>query len=191
MVQPDTPGEHSLARYREYLLLLARAQLGPGLGGKLDPSAVVEETLRRARQDIGQLGTRTEPEVAAWLRALLTDVLTNAVRALGRQGGEAEVPPDQALEYSSARLEEWLADARLPPEQAAARNEQLLGLAGALTRLPTEQRHVLELKHLHGCTLAEIGERTGYAKAAVVGLLFEGMKALRSLLHDPGGGAGG
>ncbi len=191
MVQADTPGEHPLTRYREYLLLLARAQLGPGLGEELDASAVVREVLRRAGQAVGQLGGRTEQELAAWLRTLLTDALTNAARAAGRQGGEAEVSPDQALEYSSARLEEWLADARLSPAEAAGRNEQQLRLAGALARLPAEQRLVLELKHLRGCAVAEIGARTGRTKAAVVGLLFEGMKALRARLEDPGRGSPG
>jgi RNA polymerase sigma-70 factor, ECF subfamily len=65
----------------------------------------------------------------------------------------------------------------------AARDEQLLRLARALARLPHDQRFVLELKHLHGLSVAEICEQTGHSKASVVGLLYRGLKALRVLLE--------
>jgi RNA polymerase sigma-70 factor (ECF subfamily) len=77
-----------------------------------------------------------------------------------------------------------MADDEFSPEELMRGNEELLRLATALAQLPDDQRAVLELKHLHGFTLAEICERTGLSKSSVVGLLFRGVKALRVLLDD-------
>ena len=94
------------------------------------------------------------------------------------------------LEESSHRLVSWLVGGQLSAREIATRDEQLLVLAGALAQLPDDQRSVLELKHLRGCSVAEICEQTGRSKASVVGLLFRGMKKLRVSLDDPGRDAG-
>jgi RNA polymerase sigma-70 factor (ECF subfamily) len=175
-----------LFRYRDYLLSLARARVDARMWAQLDPSDIVQETLLKAHRAMDQFRGHTEAQLAAWLQAILSNTLANAVRALGRQKGGASFSLDAALAESSARLAAWLADDQLPPDQVAARNEQLLRLAGALAQLPEDQRTVVEMKHLHGFSVAEICERTGRTKASVVGLLFRGVKALRVLLSDAG-----
>jgi RNA polymerase sigma-70 factor, ECF subfamily len=189
MAKPVPLSGASLARYREYLLLLARVQIDPRLRAKLDPSDVVQEALLKAHQAFGQFRGETEQQLAAWLRAILANTLSNAVRAFGRRKGEGERSLYATLEDSSGRLEQWLADSQLTPEQIAAHNEQLLHLARALVQLPEDQRGVLELKHLRGCSVAEICDQTGRTKSSIVGLLFRGMKRLRVLLDSTERGA--
>jgi RNA polymerase sigma-70 factor (ECF subfamily) len=72
----------------------------------------------------------------------------------------------------------------LSPEVIASHNADLLWLREALSRLPDEQRTVLELKFLHGLSMAEICERTGRSKPSVVGLLYRGTKTLRQMSVD-------
>jgi RNA polymerase sigma-70 factor (ECF subfamily) len=173
-----------LARYREYLLLLARLQIGPRMRSKVDPSDIVQEALLKAHKAFEEFRGETEQQLAAWLRTILANTLANALRSVGRRGG-GECSLDATLEESSVRLEKFLAGSQLTPEQIASQNEQLLRLATALTLLPEDQRTAIEMKHLRGWPVARICEEMSRTKPAVVGLLVRGLRKLRQLLDDP------
>jgi RNA polymerase sigma-70 factor (ECF subfamily) len=174
------PPEH----YREYLLLLARLQFDPRLEGKLDPSDIVQQTLLKAHQKRDQLRGRTEAERAAWLRAILAHVLADAARKYGQGVLGRERSLEESLEQSSRRLERWLADSQPSAGRRIEGHEQLLRLADALARLPDDQRRAVELRHLQGVSVAEIGQLMGRSTAAVGGLLQRGLRALRVMIDD-------
>jgi RNA polymerase sigma-70 factor (ECF subfamily) len=186
MAQPSPLSGGSLTRYREYLLLLARVHIGPRLRGALDPEEVVQAALVKAAEGLDQFHGDTEQERLAWLRAILANCLAEAVGVLDRRDGNADRTPEATLEESSLRIIRWLANGPLSSCDFAARDGQLMALAAALAKLPDDQRTVLELKHLRGCSLAEICGQTDRSKASVVGLLFRGMKRLRDSLDDQG-----
>jgi RNA polymerase sigma-70 factor (ECF subfamily) len=173
-------------RFREYLHLLARLQLGVRLYGKLDPSDVVQQTLLSAYEKRHQFRGRTEAEYLAWLRQILANHLVGAVRRFG--AGLRDVSRErslEALEESAARLDAWLTSDESSPSQQAMQHELHLRLADALAQLPDGQCQAIELHHVKGCTVAETAEQMGRTKTAVVGLLFRGLKKLRRLLEDP------
>jgi RNA polymerase sigma-70 factor, ECF subfamily len=173
-------------RYREYLALLARLQLGGRLQGKIDLSGVVQQTLLEAHQAHNaalQLGDRRK---AAWLRRLLANNLRDEIRkATARvRDVKRERSLEAALEASSSRFEAWLAGEQSTPSRHAIREQAQLALADALARLPADQRQAIEMHHLQGLPLASIAEALKRTKGAVAALLYRGLKQMRTLMAE-------
>jgi RNA polymerase sigma-70 factor (ECF subfamily) len=175
-----------LERYRDYLRLLARLHLDPRVQGKLDPSDVVQETLLKAHQALGQFRWQGEGEMAAWLRTILANTLADTVRRYGTAARDVHLERSlqAGLEESSSRLESWLAAEEPSPSEQFQRQEQLLRLAAALVQLPDDQRQAIELRHLKSASLEEIAQQMGRSKGAAAKLLFRGVQTLRALLRD-------
>jgi len=181
---PTTP-EWRLESYRDYLRLLAGLQMPPVLRGQVDPSDMVQDTLLKAHQKVDQFRGHTEAELAVWLRRILLNHLTEAMRKLGTTAHQGRQALETSLEQSSARLEAWLAADHSSPCEKAIRHEELLRLSQALLQLPPNQRTALELKHLQSWSVEAISRHMGLSKLAVGGLLRRGMKKLRELMEEP------
>lgn len=183
--EADT-GPWSLDHYREYLRLLARLQLDPALQGQLDASDIAQDTLLKAHQALDQFRGKTEAELAAWLRQILANHLTDVLRRM--RGASRDVARERAIEQavdaSSARIESWLAADASTPSGIVSKHEELARLAAALARLPDDQRLAIELKHLKGCTVAEVSRQMQRSETAVGGLLRRGVKRLRELMDE-------
>jgi len=184
--QPEV-GDPAVEKYRAYLRLLAGLQIDPRLRTKLDASDVVQETLLKAHEKIGQFRGQSDAEMAGWLRQILANQLAQALRQFGRQRRDLalERSIEANLEHSSRRLEGWLAAEGSSPSQQAERHEQTLRLAVALAQLPEEQRSALEMRYLQGRPVADIAALMERSEPSVTGLLRRGLKKLRELLRDP------
>src|SRR5438045_224867 len=75
----------NLDQYRGYLRALAQIELGRRLQSKVDASDIVQQSLLEAHQDLAALKGRTEAELVAWLRTILTRNLLNTARDFGAQ----------------------------------------------------------------------------------------------------------
>lgn len=182
--------EWPLGRYRDYLRVLARLQLGARTRAKFDASDIVQQTILHAHANVGQFRGATEAEWLAWLRAILANTLAASAREFNTAARDLnrERSLEEDLEHSSARLAGLIAADQSSPSEGAVRGEELLRLAAALGRLPDDQRLVVELHHLKGLTVAEVAAKIGRTRPAVVGLLFRGLKRLRELLSEHTGG---
>jgi len=167
-----------LDQYRDYLRLLARLQLDTRLRGLLDPSDIVQQTLWKAHENLATFRGKTDAELQAWLRAILAQQLAQAARKRGRRPGQTQ-SLEALIEQSSARLEAVLASEQSSPSEAQMRSERLIELAGAMEKLPDDQRTALELRYLGGLSVAKVAARMGRSTVSVTGLLYRGTKALR------------
>lgn len=180
-------GSHGsgLERYREYLLLLVRIQLGDQFRGKIDASDVVQQALLEAHQKSDQFAGE-ESQFLPWLRKLLACTLADAIRTLTRAKRDParERSLEAAIDESSVRLGTVLAADQTSPSQHAVRNEDLARLAEAIATLPEAQRVALVLRYGQGAPVAEIARQLGRTPVAVAGLLKRGSQQLRLLLRE-------
>ncbi len=188
MQSPAREDIEAIEHYRDYLLLLVRLQVGSRLRAKLDASDVVQQAMLQAHERRDQFRGQTEGEWLAWLRAILANSLATAARRFETQARNPgrERSLEAELERSASRLEDLLAADQTSPSERAVRGEELLRLAGALARLPEDQRRAVELHYLKGLPVSEVAEKIGRTRPAAVGLLFRGLKRLRELLREPG-----
>ncbi len=181
---PLDPAE--LERYRHYLELLARLQLQPRFRSKLGASDIVQQTLLKATKNLSQFRGKSEAEIVVWLRRILSTTLIDATREL--KGAKRNVAVERSLEaslaQSSARLLGLLEASSTSPSEQFLRQEQLLQVSAALARLPDDQRLVLAMHYLQGCSVSVIAEDMGRTERSVAGLVRRGLQALRVMLTD-------
>jgi RNA polymerase sigma-70 factor (ECF subfamily) len=183
-----------LERYREFVRLVVRCRSRGQLRARLDSSDLVQETLLRAAQHLGQFEGADEAAWRAWLGRIAEREVVHqqrhhraAKRAVSRE--QPLLPADDsASRTGSPRLDQWLAQAQSTPSTAAMRQERARLLADALARLPEAYREVLILRHLQGLSFPEVAGRMDRSDGAVRVLWTRALKKLREELtkdHPP------
>jgi len=182
-VPPD-----DFARYRAYLLVLARQQVPAMRDARFDASDVVQQTLLDAHRAGDGFVSLASGQRLAWLRTALAHNLADAYRRLFAdkrdvRREQALVALSAGLEASAQNLERWLVASTLSPSEQADHNEQLLRVAAALAELPEAQRLALERHYFERRPVAEIAAEMGKTLVAVAGLLKRGLRTLRERLR--------
>lgn len=176
-----------LELYRNYLRLLARVEVGRRLQGKLDASDLVQETFTEAHRNFGLFRGNAERQLVSWLRQILAAKVANLVRHyFGTQGRDIRLEQElaQSLDNSSHALGAELAASISSPSQAAARREQAVLLADALSRLPEDYRDVIVMRNLEGLTFPEVALRMQRSQDSVEKLWLRGLARLRQVCGE-------
>ena len=110
-----------LERYRDYLRLLVRLNLGEQIRGKVADSDVVQETFIQAQKNFARFRGKTEAELLAWLRAIMAAQIAQHVRYYYRDRRNVELERRLAddLERSSAGLAVRLIDSQTSPSMTS------------------------------------------------------------------------
>jgi RNA polymerase sigma-70 factor, ECF subfamily len=176
-----------LERYRAYLTLLARLQIGRRLQGKADPADMVQETFLEAARHFPRFRGETEAEFTAWLRQILATCLAHMVRRYcGTQARDIRLERTlgDELDQSSRCIDPGLIAHQSSPSQRASRREQAVILADALDCLSADYREVIILRHLEALTFPEVAHRMGRSLDSVEKLHVRALLALRRVLGE-------
>jgi RNA polymerase sigma-70 factor (ECF subfamily) len=174
-----------LERYRGYLAILARVQIGRRLQRKVEAADLVQETFLEAHRAFPRFRGRSEAELVHWLRQILAARVAMLVRHyFGTQRRNAELERELAdeLDQSSRLLGGAFVASGTSPSQGAARREQADILAVALAQLPEDYRKVIRLRHLEGLTFPDVARQMGRSVDAVEKLWARALVQLRRLL---------
>ena len=175
-----------LDQYRSYLKLLADLQLNPRLKVKEDASDIVQQTMLEAHRDFPGFRGKTEAELRAWLKMILTHNLLTVAKHYGRDKRAVglEVSLQDQREQSSALLHRQLVAEQTSPSMKLMKQERSEQLAEALLNLLDDERSAVVLKHFHNWSVAEIAQHLGRTEEAVSGLLRRGLKKLGEYLRE-------
>jgi RNA polymerase sigma-70 factor, ECF subfamily len=191
---PDEAGRKErlgelLELYRNYLKLLARAQVDLHLRSRADASDLVQETFLDACRDFHQFRGSTEAELMAWLKKIL---IYNVAKFIQRQvvakkrDARRDVSLDRhlaAVNQSSAHFEAALASPASSPSVQASRRERAAVVADYLAQLPPAYREVILLRNLEGLPFADVARRMQRSSGAVRILWVRALDQLRKLLE--------
>lgn len=181
----EEPGEldRLFAQCRNYLHVLARAQVEKRLQAKVDASDLVQQTMLEAYRDFRNFRGGTEAEWLAWLRRILAHNAANFVRhwqTTGKREARREVAIGPVDSSAGPGLDP--ADRGESPSQELLRKERELLVADAVTQLPADYQEVINLRNLQRLPFQEVAQRMGRTRPAVQMLWMRALNQLQQIL---------
>jgi len=179
--------EELFAKCRNYVNLVARAQVESWMRTKVDASDLVQQTLLEAYRGFQQFQGKSEGEWLAWLRQILSHNAQDFIRKLRteKRGGAREIPL-QAGNDSEGFFHDPAASEASPSELFVEREEEI-ALADAITQLSPDHQEVIILRNLQRLPFEEVAQRMGRSRSAAQMLWMRAIEKLEQLLA---GGAG-
>ena len=173
----------NLERFRRGLLLLAATRIDDRLRRYIDSDDLVQETLAEAFEKRDQYRGESDAEMAGWLRQILRNKLTDAIRF--HTAAKRDISRIQAqVDESFSRLQTLIPASQTSPSEGAIRAEEMISLPQALDQLQDAQRTAIVLHYLQGRSLTVVATALDRSEPAVAGLLYRGLKRLNRLLQS-------
>ncbi|HIE95505.1 MAG TPA: sigma-70 family RNA polymerase sigma factor [Planctomycetes bacterium] len=157
---------------RDYLLLIAEAELESGLRVKASQSDLVQDTMLEAQQSFQGFRGTSSLQWQQWLRA----ILKNNIKDLRRRYVDAE-KRNIRKEVEDANGEHE-GNSKDSPSQQFVRKEEIQQLGEYLNELPDHYQQVLRLRFWQQMSYEEIAAETGSTAEAVRKSLYRAVEAL-------------
>jgi RNA polymerase sigma-70 factor (ECF subfamily) len=176
-----------LERYRNYMALLVRIQVGRRLSRKVDAEDLLQEIGLEIHRKLPMFRGNSEKEFLTWVRRMIGSILANQFRHfLGTKCRDIRL--EQALvddlDHSSRALNPSLVAPQSTPSQQAVRREQAVILADALQGLPEDYREVIILRQLEGLSFPDVARRMGRTEDSVKNVWLRALARLRRTLEE-------
>lgn len=152
---------------RQYLSLVADAEVGDDLRVKMSVSDLVQETFVEAQRNIHQFRGVTRVELLAWLRQILLHRLSR-LYARYRQTKKRNIVREWKSPQTSLNFLDQLYDSeQSSPSGCAGRAEKIELVRKAIGHLPVASRKVVVLRYRDHLKFSEIGKKLGRSPDAV------------------------
>ena len=173
----------ALEACRDYLLHVAVRELAPDVRPKVGASDLVQETLLEAHRGFDQFRGQTGADLLRWLREILRNNLSNAVR---RYLATAKRQADREVRLAGGAAEDAGPAAPSPsPSAEAAAGEERAAVLRALDRLPEDQRRVIVLRNFDGLPFDAVAARMGRTAGAARRLWARAVCRLQREIKEP------
>lgn len=174
-----------LDRYRNYMTVLARAEMSPAVQTRVDASDIVQETMFELHKNFSQFRGSTEKELLAWLRrSLIRNILDQIKRQRAARRDVRREHRMGTTEHSGAVMLDQLCANISSPSQQVSRVEQSVRVANALASLSPNYRDVIMLRNIHRLEFRKIGEQMGKSHGATRMLWLRALEAFKKALED-------
>ena len=172
---------------RNYVAVIAQAQMESWMRAKVDASDIVQETLLEAHRDFRRFKGSTEAEWLAWLRQIVSHNAADVVRryrGTQKRQQRKELPIRPIDDESFPRGAPEPVDPAASPSQLVMGHERQLQVVDALCGLSEDHREVIMLRNLERLPFDEVARRMGRSRPAVQMLWMRAVKKLQRLLKD-------
>lgn len=167
-----------IATSRNYLLLIANADLEVELHRKVGASDVVQETLLKARNELDAFRGESWSEFIGWLRAILKNDIRQVQRSFSGTA-KREISREQSLTSTADTP-----SAEETPSVRLMADEQTMALHAAMQQLPSRYCEVIRMRNWDQMKFQEIGDRLGCSSEAARKLWSRAIFALQKELCD-------
>lgn len=173
-----------VSRLRNYLLLVANAEMQPSIRSKFCGSDIIQQSMLEAHQAIGAFRGTTESELKAWLKKIVLSNLVDETRRYQKtrkRDTSREVPVDwhaQPLAQPNGQTASWM----------VSKNEFDQQLFIAIHELPARQRHVIEARHRDAMPYSKIAIELNITEDAARKLWTRGVNSLKRTLSKSASG---
>lgn len=170
---------------RNYLTIVARAEMAQSFQRRIDASDIVQETFLEAYRDFSRFRGKTSEELLAWLRnALLRNILDEVKRQRAAcRDVRREMNDANAGGTGAGLLDQLCADMSTPSHQVV-RAEQKLALANAISDLPPDHRDVIVFRNICRWPFQKIGNELGKSEGAARMLWLRALDGLRRAMDQ-------
>lgn len=181
---PSSNFAAAIEDHRNYLRILADAQISGILQPKLDASDIVQQTLIKATEAEPQFRNEHPGAMAGWLGQILNNQIADAYRHFACDKRDARRELSAVTADSSHATLQGLAASLTSPSVRMRQSEQAIKLANAIAQLPVDQQQAVVLRHLQSLSLHKIASRMNKTEPAVAGLLRRGLAALKETMNS-------
>jgi RNA polymerase sigma-70 factor (ECF subfamily) len=154
-------------------------------GNAHDAEDVVQETFLRAFKRLDDFEARSQ--FGSWLHRIAANCSYDLLRARARDQARRHAPESD----EDAPLEHSVPSPAPGPERLAAGSELRRRVQAAMLRMSALERSAFTLRHLEGCSIAEIEAALGLDTSAAKQSIFRAVRKVRQVLGEPEARAAG